>query len=305
MAEAVVEFTPREARRDELTLVHTPRLLDFLAGLSDQGGGRIDADTVAGPSSWYAALRAAGAGPSAIERLDQGQADAAFLAVRPPGHHARPGRAMGFCLLNNVAVAAAVLAQRGERVVVIDWDAHHGNGTQEAFYGDSRVLYVSFHQSPLYPGTGSADEVGRGAGVGGTVNLPLPAGTTGDVYLAALDQVVAPACEAFGATWLVVSAGFDAHRADPLTTMGLSAGDFAALTVSVMELVGPGRRLVFLEGGYDLQALAASAGACVSALAGGTGRPEPATAGGPGRAAVEEARRLRASALAQADPDED
>ncbi len=302
VAESVVEFAPRAATTEELLLVHSPTHLDALARLSiTHGGGRIDADTAAGPDSWEAALRAAGAGPSAIGRLDLGEADAAFLAVRPPGHHARPGRAMGFCLLNNVAVTAAVLTQRGERVVVIDWDAHHGNGTQEAFYDDPRVLYVSMHQSPLYPGTGSPDEVGEGPAVGTTLNLPLPAGTTGDAYLAAFDRVVAPVCEAFGPTWLLVSAGFDAHRADPLTTMGLSAGDFADLTVRVMELVGPCRRLFFLEGGYDLEALAASAGSCVAALAGGSYRPETSTSGGPGRDGLDAVSQLREAAMSRAD----
>lgn len=300
VGESVVEFAPRAATTDELALVHSPGHLDTLAGLCRAGGGRLDADTAAGPQSWAAALRAAGAGPSAIGRLDQGEADAAFLAVRPPGHHARPDRAMGFCLLNNVAVAAAVLAQRGERVVVIDWDAHHGNGTQEAFYDDPRVLYVSLHQFPLYPGTGGPDEMGNGPGVGTTVNVPLPPGTTGDAYLAAFDRVVAPACDAFGPTWLLVSAGFDAHRADPLTTMGLSAGDFADLTERVLELVGPGRRLVFLEGGYDLDALAASAGACIATLAGGSYRPEVPTVGGPGMAAVDAVSGLRQGAISEA-----
>ncbi len=302
VAEAVLEFAPRAATREELTLVHTPHHLDALAQLSLGGGGRIDADTGAGAQSWDAALLAAGAGPSAIERLDRGEAEAGFLAVRPPGHHARAGQAMGFCLLNNAAVAAAVLAQRGERVVVVDWDAHHGNGTQEAFYADRRVLYVSFHQFPFYPGTGRAEEVGSGPATGTTVNVPFPAGTTGDAYQAAFDQVVGPACESFGPTWLVVSAGFDAHRADPLTTMGLSAGDFADLTGRVLELVGPGRRLVFLEGGYDLDALAASAGACVAALTGGSWRPEPPTVGGPGMAAVAAARRLREEAIDEGRP---
>ena len=142
---------------------------------------------------------------------------------------------MGFCLLNNVAVAAAALAARGERVLIVDYDAHHGNGTQEIFYADPRVLYVSFHEWPLYPGTGRHDEIGAGAGEGATVNLPLPAGATGDVYLRALDDVVAPQVERFAPTWVLISAGFDAHRADPLTGLGLSAGDYAAIGERVAE----------------------------------------------------------------------
>src|SRR5205814_5425853 len=202
---------------------------------------------------------------------------------RPPGQHATRDRAMGFCLLNNVAVTAAALADRGERVLIVDWDAHHGNGTQDCFYGDPRVLYVSMHEFSLYPGTGRLDETGTGKGAGATVNLPFPAGTTGDAYLASLDEVVVPVAERFDPTWVILSAGFDAHREDPLTDLGLTSGDFADLTERVMSLVPPGHRLAFLEGGYDLDALRDSAGACVSALAGGRYRPEAPTSGGPGR----------------------
>ena len=200
---------------------------------------------------------------------------------------------MGFCLLNNVAVAAAALAERGERVLIYDWDAHHGNGTQDTFYADPRVLYVSAHQWPLYPGTGSLQESGSGEGAGTTINLPFPPGTTGDVYLAAFDEVIAPAIEAFGPTWTIVSAGFDAHRADPLTGLDLAAGDYADLTARLLGVVPKGRVLSFLEGGYDLQALALSAGAFVAALAGSDFRPEPSTSGGPGRAVVDAAFRSR------------
>jgi acetoin utilization deacetylase AcuC-like enzyme len=289
----VRRFAPRPATSPELELVHTRELLRALKALSARGGGAIDPDTAAGPASWEVALLAAGAGPDAVERLDRGEAEAAFCAVRPPGHHATPQRAMGFCLVNNVAVTAAVLAARGERVAIVDWDNHHGNGTQDAFWSDGRVLYASVHQWPFYPGTGALEERGEGAGEGLTVNLPLPAGATGDVALAALDRVVAPAVEAFGPTWLLVSAGFDAHRADPLTGLALSSGDFADLTRRVMEYAPPGRRVLFLEGGYDLEALAASVGACVAALVGRDHRPEPASWGGPGMEVVDAACRLR------------
>ena len=159
---------------------------------------------------------------------------------------------MGFCLFNSAAVAAAALAERGERVLIVDYDAHHGNGTQDVFWEDGQVVYVSLHQYPMYPGTGGLTEVGDGPGRGATVNFPLPAGATGDVYLAAIDEVIVPLAESFDPTWLLLSAGFDAHRADPLTDMGLSAGDYATMTARLAALVPAGRRIAFLEGGYDL-----------------------------------------------------
>ncbi|MGH9064914.1 MAG: histone deacetylase family protein [Acidimicrobiales bacterium] len=297
---AAVAAAPRAATRAELERVHPAAYLDAIERFCRSGGGHLDPDTGAGPASWDAAVLAAGAGPSAIERLDAGEADAAFLAVRPPGHHATGSRAMGFCLLNNVAVAAAALADRGERVAIVDYDAHHGNGTQEVFYEDPRVLYVSLHQWPLYPGTGRLEEAGAGAGEGTTLNLPMRPETTGDAYRAAVDEVVVPVVEAFRPTWLVLSAGFDGHRADPLTDLRLSAGDFADLTDRLAGLVPAGRRLAFLEGGYDLDALAASSGACVAALAGVRWRPEPASSGGPDAPVVAEAARRLAARPAPA-----
>jgi acetoin utilization deacetylase AcuC-like enzyme len=193
---------------------------------------------------------------------------------------------MGFCLFNNVAVTAAALADRGEKVLVVDYDAHHGNGTEEVFWRDPRVLYVSLHEWPLYPGTGALGDVGAGDGVGTTINVPLPAGATGDVYRRAVADLVAPAAAAHGTTWLLVSAGFDAHRADPLTGLGLRAGDFADMTDDLLQLVPAGRRLLFLEGGYDLDGLADSVGATLARVAGVDHRPEPSTSGGPGADAV-------------------
>jgi acetoin utilization deacetylase AcuC-like enzyme len=281
---------PRPATRAELELVHPAQYLDALEQFCAAGGGSIDADTAASRASWDAAVHAAGAGLAAVEAIDAGHATSAFLAVRPPGHHAVPRHAMGFCLINNIAVTAAALRARGERVVVVDWDAHHGNGTQDTFYEDPDVLYVSFHEWPLYPGSGWLDETGTGAGVGATLNVPFPAGATGDLYLEALDTVVAPVVERFAATWVLVSAGYDAHRADPLTGLGLSAGDFVDLTGRVCAYAP--RSVLFLEGGYDLEALRSSVVATASTLLGEPVRPEPATSGGPGRPVVHAVRDL-------------
>jgi len=285
---------PRPATSAELERVHDPALVKALDVLSEAGGGWIDADTAVNDASYDAAVLAAGAGLTAVERLRAGDATSAFCAVRPPGHHATPTRSMGFCLFNNVAVTAAALVDQGERVLIVDYDAHHGNGTQDAFWRHGNVLYVSLHQYPLYPGTGGPREVGEGAGRGTTVNIPLPPGSTGDSFRAAVDEVVAPASASFAPTWLLLSAGFDAHRADPITDLGLSSGDYADLTSTLLALVPPGRRVVFLEGGYDLEALRDSAAACVAAMAGERRVPEPPTSGGPGRDAVAAAVLLRA-----------
>ncbi len=290
LGDALIPLPVREATAAELERVHPAPYLEALEAQSRAGGGQLDADTVVSADSWRAAITAAGTGIAAIDALSTGAADAAFLALRPPGHHARPSQGMGFCLLNNIAVAAAELAERGEQVLIVDYDAHHGNGTQEIFYSDPRVLYVSFHEWPLYPGTGRHDEVGRGAGEGATVNLPLPAGATGDVYLRALDEVVAPQVDRFAPTWVLISAGFDAHRADPLTGLGLSAGDYAAISERVAEWANPGRLISFLEGGYDLGALRDSVAASLPTLIGAPGRPidgESDTSGGPGTTVVE------------------
>jgi len=283
---------PRAATLDELAAVHAPAYVAALERRCAAGGGALDADTSVVAASWEAAVLAAGAGLDAVERLRAGEATSAFCVVRPPGHHATPTRAMGFCLFNNVAVTAMALADAGERVAIVDWDAHHGNGTQEVFWRDERVLYVSLHQQPLYPGTGRLDERGDGDGLGTTLNVPLPAGATGDVYLRAMDEVVGPVVASFAPTWLLVSAGFDAHRADPLTGLALSSGDFADLTARVRALVPASRLVLLLEGGYDLEALRTSAAACTAALEGIELRPEAPTRGGGGLDAVRAAAAL-------------
>ena len=291
LTEAIEPLEPVAATRADLERVHPVAYLDRIEGICAAGGGRLDADTYASSGSWLAATLAAGAGLTAVHALQQGRADAAFCAVRPPGHHATRDESMGFCFVNNVAVVAAALADQGERVMIFDYDAHHGNGTQAVFYHDPRVLFVSLHQWPLYPGTGRHTEVGEGPARGSTVNVPLPPGATGDVYLYAFDEFVAPIADRFAPTWIIVSAGFDAHRNDPITELALAAGDYAPLTRRVLSLVPAGRRLVMLEGGYDLDALTFSSATVLREMAGETGAPiEPATSGGPGGGAVRHAR---------------
>jgi acetoin utilization deacetylase AcuC-like enzyme len=293
----VVEVPLREAARQDLLRVHTAEYLDGLEQLCRAGGGRLDADTVAAPGSWGTALRAAGGVLATVDAVERAGTGTGFVAHRPPGHHATSDQAMGFCLLNSVAVAAAALGARGERPLVLDWDVHHGNGTQAIFWEDPTVLYVSTHQWPLYPGTGSASAAGGPSAMGLTVNVPVPPGATGDVLRYAFDATISPVVESFAPTWVLVSAGFDAHRNDPLADLHLSAGDFADLALAAREwLPRPGRMVFVLEGGYDFDALTASCGAVFSALEGGAFRPEEATSGGPGREMVDVGRQSWARA---------
>ncbi len=292
--------TPGPAGREALLRVHAPALLDHLERSAAAGPGHLDPDTYVTPSSWDAARLAAGAGLAAVEAARALDAPA-FVAVRPPGHHATAGQAMGFCLLNNVAVAAAELTAAGERVLVLDWDVHHGNGTQDIFWDDPAVLTVSLHQWPCYPGTGRAAEVGGAGARGGACNVPLPPGTTGATYRLALEEVVAPVVEAFAPTWVLVSAGFDAHRDDPLAAMGLTAGDFADLARAAVRFApAPGRLLLFLEGGYSLDAVQHSTAAALAAVVGAPapdGTETPTGDGDADRDAVARVAAARRAAL--------
>jgi acetoin utilization deacetylase AcuC-like enzyme len=276
-----VELKP--AGMDQLARVHDR---DFLEWLAVQPPGHLDADTYMTPDSWETARRAAGAGLGALEAVRASGGGVAFVPVRPPGHHAESHRAMGFCLLNNAAVSAAELVAAGERVLIVDWDVHHGNGTQEIFWDNPEVLYLSVHQSPLYPGTGHPEEVGGPNALGTTLNLPVPPGTTGDVVRRALEEVAGPVIERFAPTWVLVSAGFDAHRDDPLANLELSAGDFADLARTVRSY-GSSNIVVFLEGGYNLPALRSSVTATLGAFLDADVHPESPTSGGPGNDALD------------------
>lgn len=246
-------WQPAPVDADTLELVHTRAHVEAIRRLTARGGGRIDADTFASAGSWEAALRAAGAVVEAVERVSRGDLDAAYCLTRPPGHHATPSQAMGFCLFNSVAIAAAWLRMHGraERIAILDYDVHHGNGTQDAFSSRSDVLYVSTHQFPLYPGTGHWRETG----VGYTLNVALPPGSGDDVYAAALERVIEPAYRRYAPDFTLVSLGFDAFYGDPLANMRLSLSGYAALLRSAREL-SHNRLVVALEGGYDLDALA-------------------------------------------------
>ena len=280
------------ASLEQLQRVHPPSHIEAIEAISARGGGMIDLDTVAGARSYEAALRAAGAAAAAAAELVAGDQRFAFCGLRPPGHHAERTRAMGFCLFNNVAVAAAhALAVSGaERVMVVDWDVHHGNGTQEVFYESDRVLYLSIHQSPLYPGTGHPHETGAGAGDGYTVNLPVAPGAGPDEFLALIQTVAVPIARRFEPDLLALSAGFDAHREDPLAQCMLDDRAYAEMAASLRDLaeeLGIGV-LVCLEGGYALEALARSVNAMIAAFTDSGKRAREA----PPEAAAEQRERL-------------
>ena len=267
------------ADRATVQAVHPERHIELIERLAEHGGAMIDADTIVSAGSFEAALHAAGGAVSLVDRLLDGSAPTGFSAHRPPGHHAETSRAMGFCLFNNVAIAArhAINAHGLDRVMIIDWDVHHGNGTDDIFHEDDQVLFLSIHESPLYPGTGAASDVGSGAGRGYTVNVPVAAGTGDDVYRSLIDHVAAPVARRFAPQLLLISAGFDAHVDDPLADCCVTEAGYAAMAASLRALcteLGIPFGAV-LEGGYALTALGRSVAATLEALGGEAPLPAP------------------------------
>jgi acetoin utilization deacetylase AcuC-like enzyme len=293
-ARGIEIVAPPAATGEQLARVHDT---DYVRRISATSGSatQLDPDTYTSPESYEIALRAAGAAVDAVERVLGGSHRAAVALVRPPGHHAERDRAMGFCLFNNVAIGAAHARANGAaKVAIVDYDVHHGNGTQHIFETDPHVLYISTHQYPYYPGTGAADEIGRGAGQGFTVNLPLEVGAVNEDYQTAFAEVVVPVLRQFEPDLLMISAGFDAHERDPLAGMRLTTGAFAAMTSELQQVAEEccrGRIVAVTEGGYDLQAFAASLDAAIGVLS-----APPATARWPASGIVSD--RGRASVAA-------
>jgi acetoin utilization deacetylase AcuC-like enzyme len=255
-------------RDEDILLAHPEDYLDFIKGAApEQGWERLDADTFMSPGTLEAALRGVGAATAAVDAVFRGEAPNAFCAMRPPGHHAERQRAMGFCLFGNAAIAGLYARERydAERIAVVDFDVHHGNGTQDIFWSDPDLFYGSTHQMPLYPGTGARSETGAG----NIFNAPLRAGDDGEVFREAMMTTILPALDVFGPDIVIISAGFDAHREDPLGSLELTEKDFIWATLELMEIANShcdGRVVSILEGGYDLDALASSVAAHVQAL---------------------------------------
>jgi acetoin utilization deacetylase AcuC-like enzyme len=256
-------LSPRPALLEELEMVHTTEYISYVKGKAENGGGWLDPDTVMSPKSYEAALYAAGGLMVAVEVVMKGEVDSAFALVRPPGHHALRDRAMGFCIFNNMAIAAKFALSKFSlnRILIADFDVHHGNGTQDAFYADPRVLYFSTHQYPFYPGTGWMDETGTGEGEGTTVNFPMAAGGGDEEYMRAFNEVLVPVVRRFQPQLILVSAGFDAHWADYLAMMRASVTGFAQMVIILKELAAElcqGHLVFTLEGGYNLKVVASS-----------------------------------------------
>jgi acetoin utilization deacetylase AcuC-like enzyme len=267
----ITRHSPRPASPDELLAIHDRELVELVQRAAAAGAAQLDPDTFVSRASYDVALLAAGASSELALRVARGQARCGFAAVRPPGHHAERDAAMGFCLFNNAAIAARTVQREAgvERVLILDWDVHHGNGTQHSFEVDPSVLYVSTHQFPFYPGTGSAGEVGIGRGQGATLNVPMPAGCGDAEYVGVFQRVLVPAARAFRPDYWIVSCGFDAHEDDPLAGMRVTRSGYAAMTTIVRALadeLSGGRMLFVLEGGYSLRGLREGVEAVIAAL---------------------------------------
>jgi acetoin utilization deacetylase AcuC-like enzyme len=277
----LVPIGARPASEDELALVHDPALIERVAASAGRACTIFDPDTRTSPGSWEAARIAAGGLIELCDAVCAGEVDNGVALVRPPGHHAEYARAMGFCLFNNVAVAAAHLRRRGiGRTVIVDWDLHHGNGTQHLFERDPDVLYVSTHQYPYYPGTGAAEEVGEGAGAGRTLNLPFPAGFGDQEFGRAFEEVIVPICRQFAPEFVLVSAGFDCDIRDPLGGLAVTPAGISSMARACVELAeecAGGRIVGVLEGGYDLEAIADGVNVLIETLRGERRRPDPMT----------------------------
>jgi acetoin utilization deacetylase AcuC-like enzyme len=284
---------PRSATREDLERIHEPRYIERVAATAGRARSSLDPDTQTSPRSYEAALLAAGGCLEALDRIMDGEIRNAFAMIRPPGHHAESSRAMGFCLFNNVAVAAKYAQARHglSRVMILDWDLHHGNGTQWAFYQDPTVFYGSTHQYPYYPGSGSFKETGKGDGVGYTLNVPLSVGYGDSEYLGIYRRIFAAVGRAFEPQLLIVSAGFDIYEGDPLGGMAVSPAGFGLLTRVLLEMaeeVCQGRVLVALEGGYNLEGLRAGGKAVLMELMGRARSPkDPAATEAPGKSRVD------------------
>jgi acetoin utilization deacetylase AcuC-like enzyme len=283
LKDQLIQIRPEAASRQEL-LIHSTDHVANVESMAQSGGGWLDGDTVTSPQSYNVALSAVGGTLAAARSVIEGQVQTAFALVRPPGHHATRTRAMGFCLFNNIAITARHLVEKHgiERVLIVDFDVHHGNGTQEAFYGDPTVLYFSTHQYPFYPGTGTIEEIGVGAGKGATINVPLPAWCGDDEYLRVFEHLLVPAARRFQPQIILVSAGYDAHWADRISMMQVSITGLAAMVGTLKWLADDlcRQRLVFaLEGGYHTQALPHSIQATLEVLLGVVDVDDPL--GGP------------------------
>lgn len=274
LLDRALPLAPRAATEDDLLLCHTPEYLRVVRRDISSGSPYLSTgDTDLGPDSWTAAAHATGAALNAVDVVLEGRARNAFCVVRPPGHHANAARGMGFCLFNNVAIAARYAQRRHGvgRVLIVDWDVHHGNGTQDIFYADPSVFFFSTHQWPLYPGTGRADETGAGAGEGATMNFPFPAGSGSTEILGAVRNALLPLMRSYRPELVLISAGFDSREGDLLGRFTLTDMDFTDLTLAVMEIAGiaaGGRVVSLLEGGYSLSGIASAAAAHVAALQG-------------------------------------